>query len=80
VWLRGVPVDQGPPPYEVLAALVVSLRQELTEARAKLAGARERIAELKARLKQSPRNSSKLPSSDALVMLTKGQPWVPVAA
>jgi transposase len=61
-----VPVDQGPPSYEVLAALVVSLRQELTEARAELAEARERIAELEARLRQSPRNSSKPPSSEGL--------------
>jgi transposase len=43
----------------VLAALVVSLRQEL-------AGARERIAELEARLGQNPRNSSKPPSSEGL--------------
>jgi transposase len=50
----------------VLAALVVSLRQELTEARAELAGARERIAGLEARLKQNPRNSSKPPSSEGL--------------
>jgi len=50
----------------VLAALVVSLRQELTEARGELAQARERIAELEARLKQSPRNSSKPPSSEGL--------------
>ena len=43
-----------------------SLRQELTEARAELAGARERIAELEARLGQTPRNSSKPPSSEGL--------------
>jgi hypothetical protein len=61
-----VPVDQGPPPYEVLAALVVSLRQELTDARAELAQARERIAELEARLRQNPRNSSRPPSSEGL--------------
>jgi len=61
-----VPVEQGPPPYEVLAALVVSLRQELTDARAELAQARERIAELEARLRQNPRNSSKPPSSEGL--------------
>ena len=54
--------DQGPPPYEVLAALLVSLRQELVDAQAALAQvtselagtrtelgrARERIAELEA--------------------------------
>jgi transposase len=68
-----VSVDQGPPSYEVLAALVVSLRQELTQARAELAGARaelagarERIAELEARLGQTPRNSSRPPSSEGL--------------
>ena len=42
-------VDEGPPSYEVLAALVVSLRRELADAmavvedtRSELAGARER--------------------------------------
>ena len=55
-----VPADQGPPSYDVLAALVMmSLRQELAEARAQLEKARERIAELEARLKRNPRNSSK---------------------
>ena len=43
-----MPGDEGPPSYEVLAALVVSLRRELAEAR-------ERIAELEARLRQNPR-------------------------
>jgi transposase len=61
-----VPGDQGPPPYEVLAALVVSLRREVAEAQAELGRARERIAELEARLAQSPRNSSKPPSSEGL--------------
>jgi transposase len=61
-----VPVDEGPPPYEVLAALVVSLRAELAETRAELERARGRIAELEARLKQNPRNSSKPPSSEGL--------------
>ena len=42
------------------------MRQELTEARGELAQAWERIAELEARLKQSPRNSSKPPSSEGL--------------
>jgi transposase len=67
-----VPGDQGPP-YEVLAALVASLRHELAEAvgaleraRAELAQARERIAELEARLRQNPRNSSTPPSSEGL--------------
>jgi transposase len=57
----------------VLAALVVSLRGELAnavaaleETRAELAVARERIAELEARLRQNPRNSSAPPSSEGL--------------
>src|SRR6266536_1835963 len=57
----GVPGDEEePPPYEVLAALVASLRRELAgavaalgQARADLARARERIAELEARLRQN---------------------------
>jgi transposase len=68
-----VPGDGQPPPYEVLAALVASLRGELAEtagalaqARAELAHARERIAELEARLKQNPRNSSRPPSSEGM--------------
>ena len=59
-------VDQGPPSYEVLAALVVSLRTELAETRAELGQAQERIAELEARLKQNSRNSSRPPSSEGL--------------
>jgi transposase len=58
--------DQGPPPYDVLAALVVLLRAELAVARVELERARERVAELEARLRQSPRNSSKPPSSEGL--------------
>jgi transposase len=68
-----VPGDEGPPPYEVLAGLVASLRGELAnaltaleQARAELAEARDRIAELEARLRQNPRNSSKPPSSEGL--------------
>ena len=68
-----MPGDEGPPSYEVLAALVVSLRCELAEAagaleqaRAELAEAREQIAELEARLRQNPRNSSRPPSSEGL--------------
>jgi Family of unknown function (DUF6444) len=65
----------GPPSQEVLAALAASLRQELAEAldalaemrmRGELAQARERNAELEARLRQTPRNSSKPPSSQGL--------------
>jgi transposase len=68
-----VPGEEEPPPDEVPAALVASLRRELAgavaaleRARAELADARERIAELEARLKQNPRNSSKPPSSEGL--------------
>jgi transposase len=68
-----VPGEEEPPRGEVLAALVASLRRELAEAvgaleqaRAELASARERIAELEARLKQNPRNSSRPPSSEGL--------------
>jgi transposase len=57
----------------VLAALVASLRSELAESQAglaraleELAQAEERIAELEARLKQTPRNSSRPPSSEGL--------------
>jgi transposase len=50
----------------MLAALVVSLRSELAEARAELERARERIAELEAQLRQTPRNSSRPPSSEGL--------------
>jgi transposase len=61
-----MPADQGPPPHDVLAALVVSLRQELAQTRAELQRARERIAELEARLKQNSRNSSRPPSGEGL--------------
>jgi phage shock protein A len=67
-----VPGDEEPPPYEMLTALVASLRRELAEAagaleqaRAELAEAQERIAELEARMRQNPRNSSKPPSRPA---------------
>lgn len=62
----GAPVDQSPPSYEMLAALVVSLRGELAQARAELARARERIAELEAQLRQTPQNSSRPPSGEGL--------------
>ena len=45
---------------------MVSLRSELAQARAELERARERIAELEAQLRQTPRNSSKPPSSEGL--------------
>ena len=68
-----MPAEEGPPPQEVLAALVVALRRELADAlgaleetRGELAQARGRIAELEARLRQTPRNSSKPPSSQGL--------------
>jgi len=68
-----MPGEQEPPPYEVLAALVASLRRELAEmagvlarARTELAGARERTAGLEARRNQNPRNSSKPPSGEGL--------------
>jgi transposase len=61
-----VPAGQEPPPDEVVAALVASLRVELAGTRAELERALERIAELEARLAQTPRNSSKPPSSEGL--------------
>ena len=50
---------------ELQAALAL-VTGELEQARAELAAARERIAGLEARLAQSPRNSSKPPSSEGL--------------
>ena len=61
-----MPADQEPPSYEVLAALVVSLRQELADAVAELARAAGRIAELEDRLRKTSRNSSVQPSADGL--------------
>ncbi len=61
-----MPADRESPQDEVLAALAVSLRAELARTRAELARALERVAELEARLAQSPRNSSKPPSSEGL--------------
>ena len=54
-----MPADQDLPSYEVLAALVVSLRGEL-------ARAQERIAELEDRLRKTSRNSSMPPSGEGL--------------
>ena len=57
----------------MLAGLVVSLRHELAaaqttleQAHVELGRARDRISELESRLRQSPRNSSKPPSSEGL--------------
>ena len=50
----------------MLASLVASLRAELAESQAALAEARVRIDELEARLRQTPRNSSRPPSSEGL--------------
>jgi transposase len=50
----------------VVAALVVSLREELIATRAQLQAAVTRIAELEARLATNSGNSSKPPSSDGL--------------
>ena len=79
-----MPGEQEPPPNEVLAALVVSLRRELADAagaleqaRSELAQAREQITELEARLRQNPRSSSGPPSSEGL---GKPSPWPAVAA
>jgi len=54
-----MPADQEPPSYEVLAALVVSLRGEL-------ARAQERITELEDRLRATSRNSSMPQSGEGL--------------
>jgi Family of unknown function (DUF6444) len=97
-----VPGDDAGSGGEVLAALVASLRAELTGSQAALAGgggggggeearegssgtqaalaraagelaaARERIAELEARLRQTPRNSSRPPSSEGLGKRRRG--------
>jgi transposase len=68
-----VPGDDAGSGDEVVAALVASLRAELAESQAalgraveELARAGERIAELEARLRQTPRNSSRPPSSEGL--------------
>ena len=45
---------------------MVSLRQELAAAQAALGRAQDRISELESRLRQSPRNSSRPPSSEGL--------------
>ena len=61
-----MPADQEPPSYEVLAALVMSLRGELADAVAELGRAAERIAELEDRLRKTSRNSSMPPSGEGL--------------
>lgn len=65
--------DQPAPSYDELAALVVTLRGELVavrelaeEAVDALATAMAEIAELRARLKKTSKNSSRPPSSDGL--------------
>ena len=58
-WRSGAPAGQQPLTYELLAALVVSLRGEL-------ARAQERIAELEDRLRKTSRNSSMPPSGEGL--------------
>ncbi len=61
-----MPNDLPRPSDEVLAALVVSLREELIVTRTELERALTRIAELEARLATNSGNSSKPPSSDGL--------------
>jgi len=68
-----VPGDDAGSGDEVLAGLVASLRAELAGSQAalaraagELAQARERVAGLEARLRQTPRNSSRPPSSEGL--------------
>jgi transposase len=59
--------DQPAPSYEELAALVVEQAATITQLRADLDRANERIAELEARLAQNSRNSSQPPSADGFV-------------
>jgi hypothetical protein len=73
LWCPSVPGDHAGSGDEVLAVLAASLRRELAESQAALAQAvaelvraRERIAELEARLNQTPRNSSRPPSGEGL--------------
>jgi transposase len=54
-----LPAGQELPSYQVLTALVVSLRGEL-------ARAQQRIAELEDKLRKTSRNSSRPPSGDGL--------------
>jgi hypothetical protein len=61
-----VPDDLPRPSYEELAALVVSLREELAQTRSELDRALARVAELEARLGADSSNSDRRPSSDGL--------------
>jgi hypothetical protein len=45
-----VPADQGPPPYDVLAALVVSLRGELADTLAALGQTRADLGQAQGRI------------------------------
>jgi len=62
----GVPANPEPPSYEVLAALVESLRAELADVVAELGRARERIAVLEEQVRKTLRNSSLPPSAEGL--------------
>ncbi|USY18697.1 DUF6444 domain-containing protein [Nocardiopsis exhalans] len=59
--------DQPAPSYEELAALVVEQAATITQLRADLSQANERIAELQARLDSDSTNSSKPSSTDPFV-------------
>ena len=76
--------DDSPPSYEVLAALVASLRRELAELRQKVpgclrtpTGARQ-FCTIRSYLSTAAKHGTSF--FDALVMLTKGKPWMPAIA
>src|SRR5260370_15635294 len=66
----GVPEDRDRS-YEVLAALVASLRAGLAQAQAHNAELVARVAELEAQVNRTSKNSSQPPSADGLA---KGEP------